>query len=132
MKCIRILFVSSLFLVVFSTHAQQRPDTQMLEGRWKLDMSPENNSDSNFAQMIITSVSDGTLSGSFYRDGVAIREGRINTQTGTIHAALVSGDGTGQYNTAFYFKDGKLYGTTHAIGRDFLAVWTATKIGANE
>lgn len=132
MKSIPFLFVLSLFLTTFTVQGQERPDTRVLEGYWKLDMSPENATDSNFAQMIITTVSNGALSGSFYRDGVAIREGRINTQTGTIHAALVSGDGTGQYNTAFYYKDGKLYGTTHALGRDFLSVWTATKVGSDE
>lgn len=72
-------------------------------------------------------VDNKTFEGFFYREDVRIRQGKINTQSGTIYGALVSGDNSGDYNTAFYYKDGKLYGSTHALKRDFLAVWTATK-----
>lgn len=91
-------------------------------------MSPENTSDENFAMMEITKATNNSLEGFFYREGVEIQEGRINTQTGIIYAALISGDNSGQYNTAFYYQDGILFGTTHSISRDFLAVWTATKL----
>lgn len=102
-------------------------DLSLLKGHWKLDLSPEDNADTNFAKMTITSVGENTLEGTFYRDGVKMREGRINTQRGIIYAALVSGDNSGTYNTSFYYKDGILYGTTHSVDKDFLAVWTATK-----
>jgi hypothetical protein len=102
-------------------------DIEVLRGNWILDMSPENKTDNNFAKMEITEINGSSLNGFFYSDGVKIRQGRINTQTGVIYGALISGDNSGEYNTSFYFKDGTLYGTTHAIGRDFLAVWTATK-----
>jgi len=104
------------------------PDLNLLVGTWNLDMSPENKSDENFAIMEITKVTDNSIEGFFYRKGVEIQEGRINTQTGIIYAALVSGDNSGSYNTAFYLKDDILYGTTHSINRDFLSVWTAIKI----
>ncbi|MEL6485047.1 MAG: hypothetical protein AAFP96_09405, partial [Bacteroidota bacterium] len=90
--------------------------------------SPQNKEDNNFAMMRITSVKDNTLEGTFYREGVALKNGQINTRMGTIHAALTSGDNSGQYNSAFYYKNGKLYGTTHAIKRNFLAVWIAEKV----
>lgn len=102
-------------------------DLSLLKGVWTLDLSPENDSDFNFAKMTITSVDKNSLEGTFYRDGVKIREGRINTQRGILYAALVSGDNSGTYNTSFYYKDGILYGTTHSVDKDFLAVWTATK-----
>jgi len=102
-------------------------DLSLLKGDWKLDLSPENDSDTNFAQMTITSIDENSLEGTFYREGVKIREGRINTQRGILYAALVSGDNSGIYNTSFYYKEGILYGTTHSVDKDFLAVWTATK-----
>jgi len=135
-----ILFFSSIFLLIFSNNTTAEleispkniseistSDISLLKGNWKLDYSPENDSDDNFAKMIITDVGDNSLEGYFYRDEVKIREGRINTKSGVIYGALVSGDNSGIYNTSFYFKDGLLYGTTHSIDKDFLAVWTATK-----
>ena len=103
-------------------------DLNILVGEWKLDMSPEDLSDTNFAQMVISSAGENSIQGSFYREGVKIREGRLSVSGGTIYVALVSGDNSGTYNTSFYFKDGKLYGTTHSIDKDFLAVWEGEKL----
>lgn len=117
-----------MLVISIQTQAQSKNvDTNILVGTWILDMSPENSTDANFAEMMITKVDNKTLEGFFYREGVRIRQGKINTQSGTIYGALVSGDNSGDYNTAFYYKDGKLYGSTHALKRDFLAVWTAMK-----
>ncbi len=128
MKTIQVFVCCIILTISVQLQAQsEKIDTNVLIGEWQLDMSPENKTDANFAKMIITKVGNNQLKGSFYRDGVRIREGRINTQTGIIYGALVSGDNSGEYNTSFYYKDGKLYGSTHAIEREFLAVWTATK-----
>ena len=116
--------------IVFSTQAgemESTPDTSVLIGTWKLDLSPHDNSDKNFAKMTIHRIDDGGFYGEFYRDGVVIQKGHINTQTGTIYAALVSQDNSGSYNSSFYLQDDVLHGTTHAIDRNFLAVWTAVK-----
>jgi len=107
---------------------QPQSDTQTLVGVWKLDMSPNDQSDDNFAMMNITKINGNSFEGEFYRKGVKITNANINTQTGIVYGALVSGDGSGKYNSAFYLKNGMLYGTTHALKRDFLAVWTAKKI----
>ncbi len=129
MKPLHFITCLILFITMYPLTAQsEAPDTAVLEGNWKLDMSPENTSDTNFAKMVITSADGNEIQGTFYRDGVAIQEGRINTQTGVIYGALVSGDNSGTYNTSFYYKDGKLYGTTHSLSRNFLSVWTATKV----
>ena len=99
----------------------------MLIGTWTIDLTPENTTDNNVAMMEITSVGDNFMEGTFYREGVPIREGRTNSQVGVLYGALVSGDGTGDYNTTFYYERGLLHGTTHSLDRDFLVVWTATK-----
>lgn len=119
------LFVLALSFCVLSATAQDQPE--VLLGSWKLDMSPQDPNDSNFAMMEITKVSDNKLKGTFYRKGVKLRDGQINMQTNRIYGALISGDNSGEYNTAFYYEDGKLYGTTHAVDRGFLSVWVATK-----
>ena len=119
-----------LFVAPFQMSEQviaEKADPNVLIGTWKLDMSPENQTDGNFAMMRIEKIKNGSFKGVFYREGVKIRKGRINTQTGVIHGALVSGDNSGDYNTSFYLKEGKLYGTTHSLSRDFLSVWVATK-----
>ncbi len=103
------------------------PDPDVLIGEWKLDMSPQDETDNNFAMMRIESVDNNVLKGTFYREGVAIQKGQINTQRGIVYGALVSGDNSGLYNTTFYYEDGKLYGSTHALDRNFLSVWVAVK-----
>jgi hypothetical protein len=90
-------------------------------------MSPQDKSDYNFAMMEITAIDENTLEGTFYREGVAIQQGSVNTQLGKIYAALISGDNSGKYHTSFYYEDGLLHGSTHAIDRGFLSVWIATK-----
>jgi len=90
-------------------------------------MSPHNSTDNNFAMMEITKVDGSAIYGTFYREGVRLRNGQINTQTDVIYGALMSQDNSGTYNSTFYLKNGKLYGTTHAIQRGFLSVWIAEK-----
>jgi hypothetical protein len=128
MKIVNVLFFGLLLSIPISMRAQSTDiDLNVLVGKWKLDMSPQDKTDSNFAMMNITKVEGKTFKGEFYREGVKIRNAQINTQLEVIYGALVSGDNSGIYNTTFYYKDGLLQGTTHSIGKDFLAVWTATK-----
>jgi len=126
----RTFYLTLLVLTIgiFSSCAQDiNLKAQELVGTWKLDMSPQDKSDNNFAIMIIDKVAKNSIKGTFYRKGVKIREGRINTLTHRVYGALVSGDNSGDYNTSFYLKDGKLYGSTHSLKKDFLSVWEAVK-----
>lgn len=130
MKPKAVFVVLIFFSLTISTFSQEneKVNTNVLLGEWKLDMSPEKKDDNNFAMMRITQVDNKKMQGTFYREGVKLKNGQINTQRGIIYAALTSGDNSGEYNTAFYFDNGKLYGTTHAVGRNFLAVWIAEKV----
>ena len=129
-KLISIISVGILILSsIHTTNAQVSSDElDSLLGEWKLDMSPQDKTDSNFAWMKITRIDERTVEGEFYRESVAIQNGRVNTQRGIVYVALISGDNSGEYNSTFYLKDGILYGTTHAVDRGFLAVWTAEKV----
>ena len=129
MKIINVLLLFSFLFIPISIQAQSTDlDVNVILGKWKLDMSPEDKTDSNFAMLNITSIEGNSFKGEFYREGVKIEEGRITTSEGIIYAALISGDNSGTYNTSFYFKDDMLYGSTHSLGKDFLAVWNAIKI----
>ena len=124
-----LIFLLCLFCFQpFWDGGEQKTDPQLLIGSWKIDMSPQDLSDENYAIMRIEKLEENRFEGIFYREGVRIQNGQINTQLGRLYGALVSADGTGQYNTAFYYEDGRLHGSTHAIERNFLSVWTAKKI----
>ena len=123
--------VLTIFIILLNVSVcLSQTDTDRLNvflGEWKIDLSPQDTTDTNFAMMRIDKINSKTVKGTFYREGVKITEGRVNTQLNTVYVALVSGDNSGSYNTAFYYKDGKLYGSTHSIDKDFLAVWIAEK-----
>ena len=123
-----LTFAALLYALPVAGQAREDVNPEVLIGSWKLDMTPENEKDANFAMMRIEKVENQSLRGVFYREGVKIRDGFINTQRGIVYGALVSSDNSGKYNSSFYYKDGVLYGSTHAIDRGFLAVWTATRM----
>lgn len=129
MQTLKFLSVLSIIFLMNPPECAQEDalDLKQLIGKWKLDMTPENKEDSNFSMMTIDGIDINKIEGEFYREGVIIEEGRTNTQLGIIYVALVSRDNSGSYNTTFYLKDGKLYGSTHSIKKDFLSVWIATK-----
>ena len=128
MKIINALLLSLLFIPIGIQAQSTDLDSNVLVGKWKIDMSPQNKKDSNFAMMNITSIEGNSFKGEFYREGVKIKNAQLNTQLDVIYGALVSGDNSGTYNTTFYYQDGLLHGTTHSIDKNFLAVWTAIKI----
>ncbi|WP_075343848.1 hypothetical protein [Tenacibaculum agarivorans] len=129
MKRVYAIILCFTVFTNLSLSAQEESSSRInqLIGKWKIDLSPYDKSDSNYAIMIIDRVSKNSIEGTFYREGVSIREGRINVQNKNIYGALVSGDNSGDYNTSFYLKNGKLYGSTHSLKKDFLAVWEAVK-----
>ena len=100
MKAIILFSICSL-LCSIEINAQ---DVDVLLGTWKLDMSPQDENDSNFAMMEIKSVKDNQMEGTFYREGVKLREGRINASTGIIYGALISRDNSGEYNSTFFLQ----------------------------
>ena len=126
-----LLVLCTCLLTLTATDIPQPTDSvdpEVLVGQWQLDMSPQDQTDDNFAMMTISKIEDGSFTGEFYREGVEIRNAQTNTQLGIIYGALISGDRSGTYNTTFYYKDGLLHGTTHAVDKNFLAVWTAVKV----
>jgi hypothetical protein len=129
MKILLLLSISWMMLLSNNNYQEiSSIDLSVLVGHWRIDMSPQDSTDDNFAMMKITKIVDHSFEGEFYREGVKARKVQTNTQRGIIYSSFISGDNSGTYNTTFYYQDGMLYGATHAVDRDFLAVWTASKI----
>lgn len=109
-----------------------RPDAAKLVGTWRVDLRSKPGDAPYFQDFIVAKVDGNTLAGTFYQSEVA--DGRINTDWGTVHFAFTTADsqGRGTYNTAGRLVGDRLEGTTHSLGRKFLAVWTAErKAGKN-
>ena len=125
----KVLIGLSFLLTLQFSYAQDQQvedPLKQLEGTWKVDLSPGNPDDDNFTKLVIKEISPLGVKGSFYYS--KLREGRTNLNFDGVYFAFVTDDGSGDYNTSAIFKEGKLIGTTHSLGRDFLAVWTAEKV----
>lgn len=129
MEPFTLLVFTCLFLG-FHTLMGQTTDASIaatLIGTWKLDMTPTDPDDDYFEYMEIKKIKDGAVTGWFYRSEVKMKNGRIDTTTGTAYIALVSGDKSGAYNTTAKLVNGRLEGTTHSLKRNFISVWTGVK-----
>ncbi len=122
----RLVFLS-LAGLIFSAAIPALPTSnpEELIGTWRVDLRPTPDAEPYYQDFVVTGVEDGALTGSFY--GSDIEEARLNTDWGPVHFAFITRDGSGVYHTTGVLRDGALTGTTHSLGRDFLAVWRATK-----
>ena len=101
------------------------PDPDNLVGTWTVDLRPTPDAEPYLQTFVVISVSEKGFEGEFY--GTPIEEGRLNLDWGAVRFAFVTADGSGSYHHAGILRDGWLEGTTHSLGRDFLAYWTATR-----
>lgn len=107
-----------------SSEPPNPPGLSELVGTWRVDLRPTPEA-SPYYQELVISVSGDTVEGTFY--GSPFRDLQLNADWGTLHFAFVTDDGSGAYNTTARLLDGRLEGTTHSLGRGFLAVWTAER-----
>lgn len=115
-----------LILCSFTPELTTNDPFKELEGTWKLDLTPGDTTDDNFTEMTIKEITPLGVKGEFY--WTKMRKGQVNIDYEGIYFAFVTNDGSGDYNTAAHYKNGKLSGSTHSLGRDFLSVWTAVKV----
>ena len=116
-------------LLSLAAAAGPAPDPNALVGTWRVDLRPTPDAEPYYQEFVVSSVDGDTFAGSFY--GTAIEHGRVNTDWGAVHFAFVTADGSGAYNSTGVLADGILRGSTHSLGRGFLAVWTADRIDGN-
>lgn len=120
----------SLFIILVSLPAltlSQVLKPSDLVGTWQVDLRPTPDSDAYYQDFIIKEldVDEGKITGIFYFS--EIKESAINTDWDKIVISFVTEDNSGFYNTTVVVEDGKMSGTTHSIGREFVSVWTAEK-----
>lgn len=106
--------------------AATAPDARLLEGRWRVDLRPEPGADEYFQEFVVSGVDGTSFEGRFY--GTAIGNGTLNVDWGEVHFAFTTRDDSGEYHTSGRLDGNVLRGTTHSIGREFLAVWSAERI----
>jgi len=102
-----------------------KPELSALAGAWRVDLRPAPDADPYF-QSLVVAITDGQVEGSFY--DTAFRDFQANADWATLHFAFVTEDGSGIYHTSGRLVEGRLERTTHALGRGFLAVWTAERV----
>jgi len=96
-----------------------------LVGTWTVDLRPTPDAEPYSKTFVVERVEGRTLEGSFYDS--TLSDGHVNADWGAVHFAFTTRDGAGEYHTAGVLEGGRLRGTTHAVGRGFLAVWSAER-----
>lgn len=108
-----------------SALAEEALDPEVLVGTWKVDLRPTPDAEPYYQEFVVSKVADGSLEGTFY--GSEVESGRINIDWGRVVFAFVTQDNSTTYSTSGELVEGRLEGRTHAMGRGFLAVWTAER-----
>lgn len=66
------------------------------------------------------------MRGSFY--GSPLRHVHVATSGDRLHFAFITSDVNSLYHGTARFAGGRLEGSTHALDRGFLSVWTAERL----
>jgi hypothetical protein len=101
------------------------PGPEELVGTWQVDLRPSPDSEPYLQEFVVRSIEGNGFEGSFY--GTPVTEGRLNVDWGAVRFAFVTADGSGPYNHSGVLREGRLEGTTHSLGREFLSYWTAIR-----
>lgn len=123
-------FLSPLALLLACAPTPPVPPGQApadLVGTWEVDLRPTPAAPAYTQTFTVTRVEGRGFEGNFY--DTPLREGRINVDWGALHFAFVTSDDSGVYHHAGSMSADGLHGTSHSLGRGFLAVWTARRVG---
>ncbi|MCB9868447.1 MAG: hypothetical protein H6837_01240 [Planctomycetes bacterium] len=94
-------------------------------GTWRVDLRPTPNAKPYFKEFVVERVDGKGFTGTFY--GTPIENAQVNADWGRLRFAFTTSDGSGTYHTSGEVLGDRLNGTTHSIGRRFLAVWRAER-----
>lgn len=95
-------------------------------GSWTIDLRPGPDAEGYFQPMIIKSVEENRISGTFY--GSEIIDGFINSNWNRIYFAFSTADNSYTYYHSGYMQNGRLYGISYCPGRAFTAPWNGVKM----
>lgn len=122
--------VLSIFLVLLCTlnavHADKKSETNknLFVGTWKLDLRPTPDAEPYYQNFELKMVK-GKIKGKFYN--TEIENVVFNDAWEHPTIAFTTTDGSSTYHTVGRIENGILKGTTHAIGRDFLSIWSGER-----
>jgi hypothetical protein len=119
-----------LLATTLAGFAQNIQDLSDLVGKWKVDLRQSPGSAEYFQELQIIAIDTRTLTGKFY--GTEVKNGKVNAEWGVVYLAFTSEDTSGIYSHFAVFKNGKIEGATHSVGRNFLQPWRAEKIPADK
>ncbi|MEM8560498.1 MAG: hypothetical protein AAGG50_21960 [Bacteroidota bacterium] len=130
MRLVSVFRTAALLLVLplwLGTAPGPTPaDPSALVGTWTVDLRPMPDAEGYTQPFTVTAVhDDGTFEAQFY--GSPVQVARYNADWDVLHVAFVTTDGSTRYLHAARLEDGQLRGTTHAVERGFLSVWTAER-----
>jgi len=74
-------------------------------------------------EFVVSEANGETIKGTFY--GSPLRQVHLSKVNGVLHFAYVTSDTNSVYHGTGRFISGRLEGSTHALDRGFLSVWTA-------
>lgn len=97
-----------------------------LIGQWKVSLHSSTGEVMGTTMFVITEAGPKSLQGTFY--GSPTRQPHLATFKGAIYLAFVTSDQNSVYHTTVRLSDARLEGSTHAIDRGFLSVWTAERL----
>ena len=111
-----------------TTSATFKATPEMLLGTWIVDLRPTPDAPAYLKKLVITSVAEGKLTGTFY-DGSPLQAGRLNDTSGDfICFAFFTDPGEGAYNTSGRLVGpDRLEGMTLSTSRGFLLPWHAVR-----
>ncbi|MCA9296603.1 MAG: hypothetical protein KC983_08795, partial [Phycisphaerales bacterium] len=101
----------------------QDTETSPLIGTWQVDLRPTPDAEPYYQQLVVGATEEGLLAGTFY--GAPFRHAHLNDDWNETYFSFVTNDGSGEYHTTCVLRGGRLEGTTHSIGREFLLPWRA-------
>ena len=121
----RPLALLALLLTGLGAASHPAADPQALVGTWNVDLRPTADAPAYVQPMVVTSVDDGRVAGTFY--GSPMVGGRVNTAWDGVYLAFSTSDGSAEYVTTARLLDGVVTGVTYAPARDLLQPWRATR-----
>lgn len=101
-------------------------DWNSLIGEWKVSLRSSSGEVMGTTMFLITEANGKTVRGSFY--GSPLRQVHVASVDGTLHFAFTTSDVNSLYHGTARFAAGRLEGSTHALDRGFLSVWTAERL----
>ena len=120
------LIVNLLLISNFNSSSLDISNTDGLVGIYEIDLRPTPDAEAYFQKFEISSISEGTIYGTFY--GSTIEKGQLNTQWDTIYFAFQTRDSSNVYYHSGRIEGDKVFGITYAPNRKLTAPWSGRKI----